>query len=373
MKKFLFISSNGDSISLAQRIKNEGHDILYYINGSKYVQVGDGVVEKAPISDPIITDKLDRKLLDNLLIFKPDCIIIDSSKRGFGWMADVLRREKWNVIGSSLFSEEVENDDSYLEMLFNYSGIKVPTPQLDIAHPDQYVEITTEGWFNGKELLGLTHSMDEMNLMEHRIGPFCTGMGSLTFKVNPLSRLYNEGLMKLIPFLRKSTYKGPISLCSLVFENDSYGIAVIARPKFPSAFTFFENAKVNVGSFLHSLNDDIMFKAPFSIGVSIVVKPFPLNIPQRISQNLVMEGLEEGNLKHLWLRDIYRVNKTEYFCAGTSGNLGCVTARGENLREAQKRAYRTIKNLYIPEVMYRRDIGLRFIDDFAKLKKWGWI
>jgi phosphoribosylamine-glycine ligase len=51
-----------------------------------------------------------------------------------------------------------------------------------------------------------------------------------------------------------------------------------------------------------------------------------------------------------------------------------VTEHGKTIEEAEKKVYNLIKKIHIPKMMYRNDIGQRFIEhDREKLKNWGYI
>ena len=70
-------------------------------------------------------------------------------------------------------------------------------------------------------------------------------------------------------------------------------------------------------------------------------------------------GLNEQNLKHIWLLDVNKLNGV-FRCAGQSGALGFVTASGTSVMQAKRRIKRTIKGLEIPHLQYREDIGEGF-------------
>ena len=377
-KVFLFISKKGDSLAIAQRIKQENNKVIFYINDTRYSDIGDGLVEKPPVSESVIYDVgyINRAPLDKLLLAKPDLIIIDSAATTYGALADLLRREGWNVFGSSLFSEQVEFDDAYTLMLMEVCKIKIPSPQLEVDLKD-CVLVSTEVWYNGSECSGITHSLEYNNLMEHSIGPLCSGMGTLVWEGKLKSRIYKEGLGRITPYLKKTNYKGPITLHSLITPDALYGLNINCRFRFPCLCAFLEIYKGRIGDFFLALSKgysrNIIFKAPFAIAVSLVVAPFPLDIPQQMSKDLLVKGIEEDNLKHLWLRDVKKLEEEDYVCAGTSGNIGCATARGDAVRETQRRVYRTVSNLPIHEVMYRRDIGEGYNTTIANLHNWGWL
>ena len=58
----------------------------------------------------------------------------------------------------------------------------------------------------------------------------------------------------------------------------------------------------------------------------------------------------------------------------SAGNeLMVVSARGRDVNEAKKRAYKTISNLSIEDVQYRTDIGERAVRDGNVLEKWRYL
>ena len=59
--------------------------------------------------------------------------------------------------------------------------------------------------------------------------------------------------------------------------------------------------------------------------------------------------------------------------AGFEGYALIVVGTGLTMKEAQKQAYSRVKNVLIPNMYYRVDIGDRWHDEFDKLHSWGYI
>jgi len=91
----------------------------------------------------------------------------------------------------------------------------------------------------------------------------------------------------------------------------------------------------------------------------------------KLNNSTLIEGINENNLKHLWLRDVY-VEDNKYYSAKCDGYLMTVTARGLTPNKAFRRTHRTIGNLRINNLQYRRDIGEGLNERYEKIKKWGW-
>ena len=46
---------------------------------------------------------------------------------------------------------------------------------------------------------------------------------------------------------------------------------------------------------------------------------------------------------------------------------------GQTMRQAQAQAYSRIRNIMIPDMYYRDDIGERWFEDHDKLHTWGYL
>ena len=373
MKTFLFISRFGDSLSIAQRVKQEGNRAIFYINDHRCSHVGEGLIEKPPVSFELVHQEIiSKQVTDALLFMKPDVVVFDFVGAGFGKLAEQLSKQ-YPVVGGSLFSDQVEFNDSYMMRLMDIHGLKFPSPELA---GQETVELSSDVWYNGREVICHTLSFDENRFLEGDIGPVCRSMGSTTVLSDTNVSIYKSGIGKITSSLKRSNYRGPLSLFLVVTKSELFSIGMIARFKYNSIFSFVESSLTSVSDLLSGVATtnlrSVKFKPGVSINVSMVVKPFPMNVSVHYSPDLVIDGFDEGNLKHIWLSDVSKTNG-HYTCVGSSGIVGSVTATGDNAREARRRAYRTIGNLGIPEVMYRRDIGERHQRDYARLIEWGWL
>jgi len=59
--------------------------------------------------------------------------------------------------------------------------------------------------------------------------------------------------------------------------------------------------------------------------------------------------------------------------AGISGWLLVVTGNGQTVEEARQVAYHRAKNIKVPNMFYRTDIGVAWRTDGDKLHTWGYI
>jgi len=72
------------------------------------------------------------------------------------------------------------------------------------------------------------------------------------------------------------------------------------------------------------------------------------------------------------IEDVKEVNG-QWVVAGTSGVVLIVCGTGQTMKQAQVQVYSRIKNILIPNMYYRTDIGDRWVEDSDKLHNWGYL
>src|SRR6202021_4333016 len=72
------------------------------------------------------------------------------------------------------------------------------------------------------------------------------------------------------------------------------------------------------------------------------------------------------------IEDVKIVNQ-QWLVAGTSGVVLIVVGLGQTMKQGQAQAYSRIKNILIPNMYYRTDIGDRWVEDSDRLHTWGYL
>lgn len=442
MRVYLFISKQGDAIPIAQRIAEEGHRVLFYINDPKARRAGDGLVDKHKESGVAISEggRINNTVVSSLLSPTPDCIVFDMVGSGFGKLADKLAK-KFPVVGGNAWGDHIELDRAFgakvmHTMKINYpetfvfsggdtykraidfvkgrreayvykpSGNQPTTTTYVGEGPDDTIgmlefyskeimadfelqtkksgiEISMELWFNGKDVVNVNYTMEEKTLMEGGKGPKAGCMGSVVWMGSQKDKLFREGIGRLVPLLRKVKYRGPIDLNTIVDEKQLWGLEFTARFGYDAIFILLEMYKGKINDLLYGIASGVQremkFKSNLGLGMSMGIPPFPLvGVEPDLYKDVPIQGFNAHNLKHIWIYDVYK-KKEKYLASGNGGNIGTVTARGDDIagwspiRDAKRRVLRTINRLVIPDLMYRRDIGDRVEGERTTLRKWGWI
>ena len=374
MRVFLFISNTGKSISIAERVKQEGHRVLFYINDERYRKIGDGLVDKHKCKEQLFNENGSTFMgvLEKLLYPKPDCVVIDEAVIGLGVVADVLRERAIPVFGGGRWADQLMDNKAFQNKMFKVLGI------YHRAGMELIDTMNTNILFTGESVISITHSVRELELMDGRRGPKAM-MGITTWTGNESSRLYKEGIGKILPLLRKVGFIGFISLRTQIEDDMLEGIEINTTLD-NSISPFLEMYKGKVNDLLYGIAANairkVYFKSNIAIGVVLAIPPYPYNISY--NGNVVINGLDKNNLKHFWGYDVHR-EKDSYLSSSCGGQIGMVTARGDEvlnyspLRDARRRVMRTINNIHVEDQMYRLDIGGRVEGDRDKLKRGGWL
>ena len=115
-------------------------------------------------------------------------------------------------------------------------------------------------------------------------------------------------------------------------------------------------------------------RSGFQIGVRIVVPPFPFDDEatfESFSKNAAIVFKRPVN-DGIHIEDVKIVNQ-QWLVTGTSGVVLIVVGVGQTMKQAQVQAYSRIKNILIPNMYYRTDIGDRWVEDSDKLHNWGYL
>lgn len=205
--------------------------------------------------------------------------------------------------------------------------------------------------------------------------PYWCG-NTLMFWSGP-NKLFNQTLKKFEQKLADEGYVGYIDLNCIVNSKGIYPIEFTSRFGYPCVFIQEEGMISPMGDFLYELAlgglPKLKVHTGFQIGVRIVVPPFPFSDKETFnvkSKDSVIFFKKPVSGVHI--EDVKLVNG-EWVVTGTAGVVLTVCGTGSTLKQAQAQVYQRIKNISIPHMYYRDDIGDRWVDDSDKLHSWGYL
>jgi phosphoribosylamine--glycine ligase len=422
---YLFVSYSALISDIAWQIAKEGHAVKYYIDSERDRDIADGFVPKVSNwqaevewADVIVfddtlghgtlaaelrargkkviggtpyTDRLEddrsfgqdelRKAGVNILPYReftnfddaiayvkanPDRYVIKPS----GEAGNVKRR---------LFVGDEDDGEDVVRVLEAYKKsfpdeIKVFQLQKRVTG----VEVAVGAFFNGKEFAyPINVNFEHKKLFPGNIGPSTGEMGTTMFWSGP-NKLFNSTLRKMEPVLAREGYVGYVDLNCIVNGNGIYPLEFTSRFGYPTISIQQEGMSTPIGEFFHDLAagtiNKFKVKSGFQLGVRIVVSPFPFDDDatfNSVSKNAAIL-FKKGIPEEVHIEDVKQVNG-QWYVAGTSGVVLIVCGLGPTMRQAQAQAYSRIKNIMIPDMYYRDDIGERWFEDHDKLHTWGYL
>lgn len=277
-----------------------------------------------------------------------------------------------------LFIGEEEDGSDVLQVLEDYQQAwsdKIPSFQLQ--RRVEGVEVAVGAFFNGKQFVyPININFEHKKLFPGDLGPSTGEMGTAMFWSGP-NRIFNQTLKKLEGRLAQEGYVGYIDLNCIVSGSSIYPLEFTARFGYPTIFIQQEGITTPIGEFLHGLasgsRTTFKTRSGFQIGVRIVVPPFPFTDPETFdvkSRDTIIHFRKNKDGVHF--EDVKLVND-EWVITGNSGVILVVVGMGQTMKQAQRQAYSRIRNLIVPHMYYRVDIGDRWYDDSDKLHSWGYL
>jgi phosphoribosylamine--glycine ligase len=422
--KFLFVSNEGLIGDLAWQIKKEGHDVKYFIAEKMQRDVCDGFVEKCDAwealkewADVVVFDDIGFGELAEKLRKEGKAVVGGSAytdrlelDRDFGQEemkdAGINILPKWNF---SDFDEAIkfvqEKPDRYVlkpsgtaqdekELLFvgqEEDGKDVMdvlrlykkrwSKMIKTFQLQKYasgVEVAVGTFFNGKDFIfPVCVNFEHKRMFPGDIGPSTGEMGTLIYWAPP-NAIFRETLQKMCPKLAKTGYVGYIDINCIANARGIHPLEFTSRFGYPTISIQMEGVTSPWGELMAAMargeKYELRTKRGFQVGVVIAVPPFPFNDPgafKKYSHDAVIQ-FKKPSTDGMHLGDIKLVEE-DWVMAGYSGYALIVTGGGSTVDEARRQAYSRVRNVMIPNMFYRTDIGEKWIENSDKLFSWGYL
>jgi phosphoribosylamine--glycine ligase len=424
-KNFLFVSLTGLISDIAWQVSKEGHEVRYFIADKKERDIADGFVAKSKDwekdkdwADIIVFDDTLGQGEKALELRKEGKIVIGGSPysdkleddRSFG--QEELKKAGVNIIPYG----EFESFDTAIEHVTQNPGRYVIKPsgeaqnvkrRLFVGEEDDGqdvirmleaykkafaeeikvfqlqrrmigVEVAVGAFFNGKNFVyPININFEHKKLFPGDIGPPTGEMGTSMFWSGP-NKLFNETLLKMEPRLAAEGYIGYIDVNTIVNNNGIYPLEFTARFGYPTISIQQAGMITPIGQFFwdlaNGLDPKLKVRSGFQIGVRIVVPPFPFDDDETFesfSKNSAIV-FKKPPADEMHIEDVKQING-QWLIAGTSGVILIVIGTGQTMKQAQAQVYSRIKNVLIPNMYYRTDIGDRWEEDSDRLHNWGYL
>jgi phosphoribosylamine--glycine ligase len=425
-KKFLFVSLDALISDIAWQVVKEGHKVKYYIEDKKLKDIANGFVPKTQDwrkeidwADVIVFDdvlgqgKKAKKLRDNGKLVIGGTPYTDKLEDDRSFGQEELKKHKVNIlpykefryfddaikyvkkhpaqyvikpsgeaqnIKRLLFVGQEEGGKDVLRVLEAYRKTwseEVKRFQLQ-KKVESGVEIAVGAFFNGHEFIyPININFEHKKLFPGDLGVSTGEMGTSMFWSNP-NKLFNCTLKKMEATLRKEHYVGYIDLNCIVNGYGIYPLEFTCRFGYPTISIQQTSMLTPIGEFLFRLANGESFsfkvKSGFHLGTRIVVPPFPYTDKKTFltfsKNNAII--FKKPQYEGVHLEDV-KLKKGEWTITGTGGVILIIAASGQTMKQAQTQLRNRIRNIIIPNMYYRIDIGDRWYEDSDKLHSWGYL
>ncbi len=277
-----------------------------------------------------------------------------------------------------LFVGEEEDGKDVVRVLSDYK--RAWADQMEVFQLQRRVtgvEIAVGAFFNGNEFVyPININFEHKKLFPGNLGPSTGEMGTTMFWTGP-NKLFNATLKKFEKRLAEENYVGYIDINCIVNGNGIYPLEWTSRFGYPTISIQQESMTTPIGEFFHKIargeDPKLKTKSGFHIGVRLVVPPFPFKDKKNfesMSKDAVVVFKGKAKQEGIHIEDVKERNG-EWVITGSAGVALIVCGQGPTMQQAQKQVYNRIKNVLIPHMYYRTDIGDRWLEDSDRLMSWG--
>jgi phosphoribosylamine--glycine ligase len=403
MSKFRLISKSGDGIALAHKIKQEGHDVDFYLEDEHGPNLYKGILDRVPNWQKGIN--------------KDMVLIWDMCDKGKD--ADKLKAAGYKVFGASEIADKLELDRAFgLDIAGEY-GIEVPysedfqdyekakeflekqdedddtgwcfkpehnkdgihtfvsttttqmlsmldywttkwTDGVDfvLQKVQEGVEVSSEAWFVDGEYIpnSYNNTWEQKKFLVGSLGPN-TGCMSSTVKFNACPPLYNETFKKLEKWIKLKKYTGPLDInCIVGYDGTPYMLEWTARMGYSAIYAFCVLLNMPISEFIETIANGKIPKikpsTEWSGALRLTMPPYPHceEAPER--EGLPILGMDEFD--HYWPLDVM-MNKGKMECSGFDGIICEVTDKHPHLSVLWDYIYDFARIIEIPDCQFRTD------------------
>lgn len=404
--KILIVSKEGDGLGIAHRLAMEGHDVSVWIREERYRRALTGIIthvddpkRSAADSDLIVSDTVglasmaqdygrtpvlgfnavvDKIELDRALgmdMFRragvdiPETLHFDSpsavtlpSPWGLGWVI--------KPCGNKSTCKTLVVKD---EELWEHAISQTPDCPLIVQRIVDGMEVSTEGWFNGRDFIRpFNHTFEEKRFLNGGLGCNTGCMGNVVIGSDG-NRLTRATVERFAPFLRMIDYRGPFDINCIVNERGAYALEATGRMGYDAVEALSELLDESMGDLLYStavgVKREMDLSGGYGVAVRVTIPPWPVRLPDQKDYGEPVLGIDEP---HVFLCDVYK-EEGRFLTAGGDGVLLKAVARGPSLSLAKKRVYRTADAIKVGAKQYRTDIGDRVEGELRDLRAMGWL
>jgi len=277
-------------------------------------------------------------------------------------------------------ADMVERINRWIDLKLNPSG---PVMLQEFI---EGTEFAVSRWVGKNGFVGqYNENFEHKKLLSGNAGPNCGEAGTVQ-KYCDASTLGDEMLKPLEESLVKMGHLGDIDVNCIIDESgQAFPLEFTCRPGWP-AFNIMlvENDGDPVQWMLDACKgkDTTQFNTDVACGVVIAQPDYPYSkLTKKETDGIPVYGVTKKNADYIQAQSI-RMDKKHMMDGDsiverpmwtTCGDyLAVVTGTGETVKQATDRAYKTLKQIQVPDMIYRDDIGEKLEEEIETLHNFGY-
>ena len=278
---------------------------------------------------------------------------------------------------------EMDDSADMLALLGMYRDHPVdggPTDFVLMEHV-QGVEVGVGAYFNGQAFLQpACIDFEHKRFFAGDLGELTGEMGTIV-SYRDSRRLFDAVLAPLAPLLASGGYCGYINVNLIANDAGLWPLEFTSRFGYPG-FAICEALHLEPWEqiFRRMLRKDSLQLATrdgYACGVVLTVPPFPYRHGyEELSKGepiCLRPGVSAADRAGLYFAEVAQV-RGQLVTSGSTGYVGVATGAGETVGQACEAAYRLARQVVLPNLRYRTDIGERVrLHDLERLRQLGWL
>jgi phosphoribosylamine--glycine ligase len=245
------------------------------------------------------------------------------------------------------------------------------------------VEIGVARYFNGHDWVGPVEvNVEHTRLFPDDIGPITSEMGTVAW-YEKSNKLFDITLNRLAEFLREANFRGDMSLNCIVNEHEAVPLESTARFGTPIIHLQTELHESPWSEFLFAVatgkDYDVKYKNGYGVVTVVAAPPFPYRFMRRsyssYKKPIWLPDVSSDDYNHIHFEEVaYDPIAQRHYVADSRGCVLHVTAVDSTISGAREKTLSIIKDIHIPKMFYRKDIGDQFEkEQLNHVKLWGYI